>query len=224
MYNLQSPQLATLQSQVLISLGTSERIESQKINSCHYHGRCKSVFCPQCLRSAGYARKDRLFTAINRETARKWKLVTMKAANIWPEAVREAAQAMPRAVRAAFKKLKIADYAQSYETSFTNWTEDAHPHVHIVTELPKGGRRHVSPAALEDAWLSELPAWLHTSEPVHLDATRSTEATSFYVYKSPFWQEPGTPGHSQNMVHKIVAGITSTKGLQRFSLRGSLAA
>jgi hypothetical protein len=158
MQEMNLSQLESTQSQVLISLGNSDRTASQRISSCRYHARCHSTYCPRCLQSAGYARKDKLLAAVSRESGRKWKLITLTAANIWPEAVREAAQAMTRAGRATLKRLKIADYSQTFEASYTDWTEDAHPHVHVVAELPRGGRRHVSPADLEESYLDALPA------------------------------------------------------------------
>jgi hypothetical protein len=213
--------LNTIREGVLASLANDPQ-ETQKLLSCRCTSQCHSVFCPSCLRVAGSRQKRRLLQAAGRIPESRLKFATLTAKYVPLDGLREAGQALIRAGRSTLKRAGIADYALRLETSYAEGQTGFHPHVHALINTPAGGRKYISSDTWTNEWLDVLPMWLHPSQDAaHVKPVRNLEASCSYLSKSAF---AACADASAAMIHKIVASTRVTKGVQKFNLRGSLAA
>jgi hypothetical protein len=82
-----------------------------------------------------------------------------------------------------------------------------------------GGRAFIPSHAFQDEWLAALPADLHPVQGgAHIKPVRILDAATEYMTKSPFHQHV-----EAEEATRIVQVIAATKGLQKFTTRGSMA-
>lgn len=126
--------------------------------------------------------------------------------------------------RATLRKLKIASFALRLEASPVDWSEDYHPHLHLVADVPATGRGYVSAESWQNEWLTALPADLHPTVGGSLVSTvEDMDAVAAYVTKSPF---AVLADADEASIHRVLNSMFEVKGrgLQTFNLRGSFAA
>jgi hypothetical protein len=122
-----------------------------------------------------------------------------------------------KAARSTLKRLKCADYALSLETSLADG-DSYHPHTHLLLESAPSGRNYISNENLQDAWLTELPQWMHPQmAAAEIETVRDLEAVCSYNTKSPF---TGTGG--QTTVGRMIDSLFALKGMKRFERHGSM--
>jgi hypothetical protein len=144
------------------------------------------------------------------------KLATFTARDVELEALREATQAIMRSTRATLKSLGLAHYAARFETSVDVLIGSYHPHIHSLVNTAPSGKAYIPAADWQDAWLSELPAWLHPIEGgTHTERVYDVAGICRYVCKSPYAKG------SLGTISQIVAGIEATRGLRRFATSGA---
>jgi hypothetical protein len=213
------PYLHTIREGVLAHLPQ----ESHRLLSCRRTSQCHSPVCPNCLQIAGFQKKDQLIQSTGPTPASRLKFATLTSRYVPLDQLREAAQTLVRVGRQTLRKLKIAHYALAFENSYQNGQTGHHPHIHVLADTPNGGRNHVSADTWTNEWLGQLPADLHpVDKSAYVTPVRDLEASCAYLTKSAF----GAVGHvpSRTSIEQIVNGIIATKGVQKFNLRGSLAA
>jgi hypothetical protein len=213
------PYLHTIREGVLAHLPQ----ESHRLLSCRRTSQCHSPVCPSCLQIAGFQKKDQTIQAAGRIPESRFKFATLTGRYVPLDQLRETAQTLVRVGRHTLRKLKIAHYALAFENSYQDGQTGHHPHIHVLAYTPNGGRNHVSADTWTNEWLGQLPVDLHPADnAAHVKPVRSLEASCAYISKSAF----GPVGHvpSRAAIEHIVNGILATKGVQKFNLRGTLAA
>lgn len=197
-------------------------IEQQKLSSCRPHSNCTSRFCPHCLQRAGFKReRDLLQVATN--LGQPLKFATLTGSDVRLEGLRDASTILMQTARTVCRQLKVRGSALRLEVSDPG-TNDFHPHVHGLLDTPTGGRGRISATTWQDAWLSELPAWLHpTVGGAHVRPVRSLGSACNYMMKSAF-ASLCEGAYDGDDVARTIAYIESCKGVQQFSVRGTLAA
>jgi hypothetical protein len=208
-------QLEPIRESVLKTLG-QESAEVSKLRSCRYTSRCHSVYCPHCLCQSGYEQKDRIMLAASQVAGARLKFGTFTAKDVPLGSLRDAGREIMQAGARALKTLKVDGYAARLETSFEEWGDNYHAHLHALIDSPSGGRGFIPRDAWRDEWLRALPSYLH---PVkgggHVKPVRNLEETCYYLTKSPFFE------HVSN-TERVVAGIAACKGMRRTIIRGSM--
>jgi hypothetical protein len=208
-------QLEPIRAGVLETLG-QESLESRKIRSCRYKSRCHSIYCPLCCRQSGYEMKGRILGVADNVPMSRLKFGTFTAKDVPLDSLREAGREIMHAGGRVLKTLKVSGYAGRLETSFEEWGDDYHAHLHVLIDSPSGGRGFIPRDAWLDEWLRELPTYLHPVEgEAHVEPVRNLEASCTYLTKSPFF------AYVDN-AERIVAGISACKGMRRSIIRGSI--
>ena len=130
---------------------------------------------------------QRLFHIASTMPPERLKFGTFKSKDVPLDALREASQAIMRAARATLKAVDAAHYALRCEFALAPATIGYRPHVHVILNTAPTGRRYVSASHWTDAWLSELPVWLHpANDPVYMNPVRDLPASCAYLVKSAF--------------------------------------
>jgi hypothetical protein len=209
-------QLATIQHQSVIATIGPDSFEGRKLSTCRFHSGCNSSICPRCLWQAGVKKAKSLMEAAIMLPESRLTFPSFITADVPLEGLKPACEAIMKAGRATMKALRIADFALAQETSIAG--ENFHPHAHALTSTPTKGRGYVASAAWEDAWLSNLPAYLHPNRSaVHVEAVEDFNAVATYVCKSPF-----SKATSDQSIKRIVDSLFETKGIHRFETSGKL--
>jgi hypothetical protein len=219
-YSNYPSQLDPIRQGILSTLAL-DAAERQKLQTCRYKSHCHSSYCPHCLQQAGYRQQKKVFKAASQIPSPRLRFATFKSADVPLEALRDAGETLVKAGRSTLKKLKVPDYALRLETSYPAWSLDFHPHLHSILSTAPGGRNYIAPAKWESAWLAELPSWLHPVQGTHIETVRDLQQSSSYLTKPLFADYAESTG---GMVERIVNGITATKGITTFSVRGAFAA
>jgi hypothetical protein len=210
-------QLEPIRAGVLEALG-QESLEGRKIQSCRYTSRCHSIYCPLCCRQSGYDMKERIMLAASQVAGARLKFGTFVAKDVPLDSLREAGREIMQAVGRVFKTLKVDGYAGRLETSFEDWRDEYHAHVHALIDSPAGGRGFIPRDAWLDEWLGALPAHLHPVEGgAHVRPVRDLERAATYMMKSPFSE------HVRNNEKRVVAALSACKGMRRTIIKGSMA-
>jgi hypothetical protein len=190
--------------------------EGRKIRACRYKSRCHSIYCPLCCRQAGYERKNRILGAACLLSRARLKFGTFTTKDVPLDTLRDVGQQIMRTGRRVLTKLKVTGYAARLETSFEQWGEHYHPHLHALIDSPPGGRGFVSAHAWLNEWLGNLPNDLHPADGgAHVAPVRELRASCTYLTKSPFSDYVGN-------AERIIDGITTCKGMRQAMSRGSL--
>jgi hypothetical protein len=210
--------LEPVRAQVLKALA-NEPDESRKIAACRYKSKCDSIYCPLCTRQYGRSCKGRILEASGALPPKRLRFATFTTRDVALGDLRATTGQIMDATRRTMKSLKVDGYAARLETSFEEWTDDYHPHIHALIDSPSGGRGFIPPAAFEHEWLAALQADLHPIEGgAHAKPVRILDAAAEYMFKSPFHQHV-----KSEEVARIVQTISATKGLQKVAFRGSMA-
>ena len=130
---------------------------------------------------------------------------------------REAVQTLMRTGRETFGGLGAKGYALACETSHEPWSDVYHVHLHSIVDSAPNGRGYISAQRLQQQWEFALGPDMRPRS--HIRPVRNPGASGCYIVKSPF-----TPNMTPEAVARTVAVIYESRGLQRFNLRGSLAA
>jgi hypothetical protein len=197
-------------------------IEQQKLSSCRPHSNCHSIYCPHCIQRAGFKR-ERALLQVATNLDQPLKFATLVGSDVPIGGLREASKVLMRSARTVCSRLKVKGSALRLEVSDPG-SNDYHAHIHGLVSTPSGGKWRVSGADWQDAWLSELPAWLHpTVGGAHVKPVRSLGASCNYLLKSVF--SSFTEGaYDGGDVQRTLDYIESCRGIQQFSFRGTLAA
>ena len=208
-YRLQQIQQLTLHT---LPAGQTRRL----LEECRVKSRCSCSICPACVGRASFIQGKRLLQAASRVPEHRLKLATFTTKDVDLHTLREAAQAIMYSTRATLKSLGLTHYAARSETSVDALIGSYHPHVHAIVNTAPSGKGYIKADDWQDAWLSELPAWLQPFKGgTHVERVRDIEGACFYVTKSPFRDAfDGT-------IQRIVDGIVATKGLRRFATCGA---
>jgi Replication protein len=214
-------QLATIRDRVIDVLA-DDLNERKKLHSCRYKSLCHSIYCPLCSRQDGYGRKDRILGAASHVHGARLRFGTFTVRDVALDSLREASGQIMHTGRRVLKELNVAGYAARLETSFEDWSEKYHPHLHVLIDSASGGRGFISGRNWQEAWLHILPTSLRPVEGgTHITPVGELEATCKYLTKSPFFEHVS---NNQLAVERTVNSIRELKGKQRFVARGSLVA
>jgi hypothetical protein len=150
------------------------------------------------------------------------RFATLTTRDVSLDALAETSRTIMQASKRTLKALGVTDYAGHLETSFQDWSDDYHPHIHALIDSPPAGRGYIPLDRWQDAWLGELPEFLHPIEGgAHVNPVRDLAASCEYLTKSPFYDFV-QQSQAAN-VRRVVAAICESKGLHKFASRGSLA-
>jgi hypothetical protein len=161
--------------------------------------------------------KGRILGVADNVPMSRLKFGTFTAKDVPLDSLREAGREIMQTGGRVLKTLKVGDYAARLETSFEEWGDNYHAHLHALVDSPSGGRGFIPRGAWLDEWLGELPTHLHPIEGgAHVEPVRNLEASCTYLTKSPFFDYVSN-------AERIVAGIAACKGMRRTIIRGSMA-
>lgn len=202
--------------------------EEQRLELCRPYSRCNSSYCPHCTRIRAEAHSNQIrFAAEQTPENRRLVLATLKGAGCVLENLREYSLTLTQTTRKILKSLGIGDYTLKLETAEDECEGfDYLPHVHVLADTPAMGRSCIPASRWEDAWLSELPAWLHPVQGgSQVENVRSIPAACTYITKSPFStiakRMCAQAAHqTERHVRRVLDGICATKGLQKLNTRG----
>lgn len=202
-----------------IVLGLVPVEEQSKLLSCRYKSQCNSVYCPLCSRQSGHKWKGRILEAAGTLSPKRLRFATFTTRDVPLGDLRATAGHVMDATRRTLKSLKVSGYAARLEVSFEEWAaDDCHPHVHILVDSHSGGRSFIPVHAFTDTWLESLPSNLHPVDGgAHVKPVRILDAAAAYMTKSPFHEHV-----KAEEAARIVQVIAAMKGLQKFTLRGSM--
>lgn len=201
-----------LQQSALLSIAPDHR---RNLTECRVKSACHDPLCPACCGRSAYIRSQQLLQTASLIPEKRLKFGTFTTRDVQLPQLRQATQDIMQATRKALKTLGIEHCAVRSEFSIDEWVKSYHPHSHALISTAPAGKAYIKAADWRDAWLSELPAWLHPVERgTHVEPVRSLEGVCRYVTKSPY------ANASPDNVGEIMAGIAATKGLQRFSTSG----
>lgn len=209
-------QLAPVRDMVL---GLVSAQEKSKLLSCRYKSTCHSIYCPLCSRQSSHLCKGRILEAAGTIPPKRLRFATFTTKDVPLGELRATTGHLMDATRHTMKHLNVSGYAARIETSFEDWNDRYHPHVHVLVDSPSGGRGFLPSNAFEHEWLAALQSDLHPVEGgAHIKPVRILEATAAYMAKSPFHEHVKVEEAA-----RIVQIISATKGLHKIAFRGSMA-
>ncbi|HEV2709393.1 MAG TPA: protein rep [Edaphobacter sp.] len=187
----------------------------RNLPECRAWSACNHPLCPACNGRKSRLLGKQLYQSAVKLPESRLKFLTLTSRNVELPALRQASQEVMSATRKTLKILGIAHSAVRSEFSVDEWVRSYHPHSHSLISTPPNGKNYVKTADWQDAWLSELPQWLHPIEGgSHIKAIDNLERACGYIAGNPY--KKATP----ETVGEIMAGIAALKGLQRFSTSG----
>jgi hypothetical protein len=196
--------------------------EKLKLSACRGRSHCNSRFCPSCIQWAGHLRAQQVFQAASLIT-HPLRFGTFSGRDMPLERVREASTILMQTARTLCSHMRVKGSALRLEASDPS-SNDYHPHIHGLLDTPSGGRNFIPEADWQDAWLTELPQWLHPpTGGAHVKPVRSLGASCTYMMKSVF-SSLCEDAYDGDDLQRTLDYIESCKGVQQFSVRGSLAA
>jgi len=215
-YSFQIPTFSTLKQAVIECM--DDQRERLKLSSCRLRSNCNSIFCADCQHRSAYRKKMRVFKAVEQMPCNRLKFATFLARDVSLECLRETANTLMSAGRKALKRVRVSDYALRFEASTESWSDLYHGHLHAIVSTPSSGSGYVRESSWNEAWLEEIPAWLHPQEiAAHVELIRNPAAASTYLTKSPYAHS------SQSVLQQTVEGIRATHGVAQFNVRGTFA-
>lgn len=147
------------------------------------------------------------------------RFATFTTRDVRLQDLRVVAKESQTAVHKTLKSVGVTGSISRLEASFPDWTDEVHPHTHVILDSAPSGRSFIPRAEFTEAWREHLPEELHAPESeVHIETIRDIVATSAYVTKSPFYDYV----KEQADIERTISVITALHGLPKLVAKGSL--